>query len=200
MPNPIVECIENFGPAPRTLSFWDQLTYLRIGKPLWLRMDSMDDMNVLFRHKRALLKNGRVVWGHVVQANSLMYEDEPDNCPGEIVYSLADSGKATPKYLARLASRLYSLKGTRPTDLASAKIAAHLTDEMTRVYGLKVPIILSPKVRCQISTTFFCRKHLPQRKLCKSILPIIVYPQKPFVALPLPERFWPKKLIEWWIT
>ena len=38
-----------------------------------------------------------------------------------------------------------------------------------------------------------------ERRLCTPLLPIIVNPTKPHVAMPLPGRFWTDELIDWWI-
>jgi len=173
--------------------------YLRVDKPLALWIRPRDDLNILFRHLNELLSGGVVVWGHIVQANGMLFENgDDDNYPGELVYSLADRNKVGPQYLAHVAERLFSLKGTRPHDPQLAPIARYLTDEMIRVFGLAVPASISPDARCQISTTMFIRKHLPQRRLCCSVLPILVNPRKPFVALPLPARYWPPEFVNWW--
>jgi hypothetical protein len=161
-------------------------------------VDSSDQLTTLFRHANTLFTEGTVVWGQVIQANELMFEGGNDNCPGEVVYSLKDPQRADPEYLEHVALELYSLKGTEPNNPELAQIAEYLTDETIRVYGLPVPSVVSPLYQCQISTTFFVRKHLPGRRLLASLLPIIVNPRKPHVALPLPERYWPPELLDWW--
>ena len=65
------ECRENFGFPGRTFSFWERLFYLRIKCPRWC--DEDDGLYTFFRHKDRLLENGEVVWGHVVQANRLLF-------------------------------------------------------------------------------------------------------------------------------
>jgi len=195
----IQECIDNYGPAPRRFSMWDRLTYQRVPKPKWLLAYPSDRLTIIFDHVNEVFRNGRVVWGHILQANALLFQDGDDDCPGELVYSLDDPRKVSYVHLAQVAYTLHTLKGTIPDDPDLARIAAYLTDERVRVYGLPVPRTISPTTRCQISTTFFVRKHLPERKLCSPLLPIVVNPQKPFVAMPLPEKFWPDELIEWWL-
>ena len=75
MSDPIRECIENFGPAPRTLPLWDRVTYLRVPRPQWLRAYPTDRLRILFQHMGSLWRDGTVVWGHIVQANTLLFED-----------------------------------------------------------------------------------------------------------------------------
>ena len=62
---------------------WDRLTYWRVPKPLWLRLSPSDNLTTLFRRMKRLFREGVVVWGHLIQANALLYEDGSDNCPGE---------------------------------------------------------------------------------------------------------------------
>ena len=163
-----------------------------------LKQNPQDKLTTLFDHLPQVFTEGTVVWGHIIQANVLMFKPGADNCPGELVYSLDRKRQVQPQYLQELAANLFRLKRTSPDDAELAPIADYLTDEYIRVFGLKVPRSVSPSVPCRISTTFFVRKHLPQKRLCKSLLPIVVLTEKPHVAMPLPECYWPKKLLEWW--
>jgi hypothetical protein len=194
----LYECIRNFGAAPREFSFWNRMTYDHIPMPLWLRLNPVDKLKTLFRHSRELLRNGTVVWGHIVQANNLMFEKGLANCPGDVVYSLVDAHQTDPGYLQDVAGMLFSLKGTKPDNPELAPIANNLTNEMIRVYGLKVPAIISPEIRCMMTTVFLVRKHLPDRRLRSMFLPLIVNPKEPHVAMPLPVRYWPEELIRIW--
>ncbi|HVX15999.1 MAG TPA: hypothetical protein VHC22_32745 [Pirellulales bacterium] len=200
MPNPIYECIENFRPAPRHHSLWDWITYFRIPRPVWLRENPTDGLATLFQNLHTLFTEGIVVWGHIIQANSQLFQSGVHDCPGELVYSLDDVRRVDPDRLGQVAHQLYSLKGTQPEDPELAPIAHYLTDQLIRVFGLPVPRSISPNLRCHISTTYFVRKHLPRRRLCNSLLPIVVNPREPHVAMPLPARYWPQPLIDWWST
>lgn len=189
-------CRENFGPPGRTFSFWERLFYLRVKRPRWCSDD--DELSTFFRHKDRLLENGVVVWGHIVQANRLLFSPGRDNCPGEVVYVPNTKTVVDPEELSAVASKLFDLKGTEPDDPGLASFARYLTDEMIRVYGLRVPSSVSPRLTCAVSTVFFARHHLPERRLCSPLLPIIVNLEKPRVVMPLPARYWPAKLIQWW--
>src|SRR5262249_4791667 len=106
MNDPIDECVANFGPAPRTFSLSDRLNYLRVEKPLWLLFRRSDNLQVLFQNATTLFIEGTVVWGHVIQANELLFQDGPDDCPGEVVYSLQDQRLVSPQNLEEIAQRL----------------------------------------------------------------------------------------------
>jgi hypothetical protein len=191
-------CIENFGTPPRDLSSRDLQAYLHFPKPLWLLLNPSDPLTTIFRYAQTVFTEGVVVWGHIVQVNTIMFEDGNHDCPGEVVYSLTDSSPAVPEILERVAEKLYSLKGAEPEDPELAEMAQHVTDEMSRVFGLEVSRRISPDIRCQLSVVLFVRKHLPSRRVCSSWVPLIVLPREPFVAIPLPERYWPGELIEHW--
>src|SRR5262249_16983578 len=155
-----------------------------------------DRLHPLFRNASKLFANGVVVWGQIVQANGSLFRDGDNNSPGEIVFSLADGHLVRPHHLQTIASEIFDLKGTTPEEAGLRAIADHLTNERTRVYGLPVPRSLSPRIQCRISTTFFVRKHLPNGRLCSGSLPLVVNPNEPHFAMPLPQKYWPEELVE----
>lgn len=192
------ECRKAFGTAPREFALWDRLAYFRVAQPAWVHGNPPDDLCLLFDNLELLFSRGIVVWGHVVQANQLLFGSGHHNCPGEVVYSL-DDARIEPEDLEQIASRLFALKGTEPQDRESRRIADYLTDECQRVFGLSVPGMLSYPFRCEISTTFFARHHLPGRRLCHPLLPLVVSPHQPRLAMPLPAKYWPSELVAWWV-
>jgi len=192
------DCVENFGPVPRPHSLWTRYRYLRIPDPPWLRQHPHDKMALLFQNVQALFTHGVVVWGHVIQANMLLFEEGNDDCPGEVVFSFARSVQRNPINLQAVSSSLYALKGTNSDDPELDPIADYLAAETVRVFGLPVPPAISPATRCHISTTFFARKHLPDRRLCAMLLPMVVQRDEPHLALPLPERYWPDDFRDRW--
>jgi hypothetical protein len=97
-----------------------------------------------------------------------------------------------------MAQTLFSLKGTQPADPSERAVADHLTNEMTRAFGLPVPAHLSAPHRCQLSTVFFARKHLPERKLSGSAVPLLVSPDGDGTVMVVPARYWPKRLVREW--
>ncbi len=195
----IAECAANFGPPPRRISLWDRLTYWRVPRPEWIYREPIDDLETLFLKLAELRRDGRVVWGHFVQANSLLFSPGDWDCPAEVVYS-HDHPDIGLEELNDIASKLFALKGSIPTDPLMKAIADHLTNEMTRVFGLQVPPAFSPHARCLMTTTYVVRKHLPGPDHClrKPLLPILALPDPPHVVLPLPSRYWPKSVREWW--
>ena len=185
-----------FGRAPRTFPLWERWTYLNTPRPIWCT--SQDDLSHFFQAKWKLLEEGVVVWGHIVQANRLLFEPGRINCPAEAVFSLGQEFDEMVPYLGAVAHSLYELKGTSPPQSALNRIAAHLANERTRVYGLEVPSALSPVTRCMLSTIFVDRNHLPARQLLTSWFPLVVNPRPPHYAMILPERYWSPLLKVMW--
>lgn len=192
-------CRDNFGEKPRRFTWWDRFNYLKVAKPAWMRQNPEDKLNPLIDSVPQLFQQGTVVWGQVIQANAALFSDGPDNCPGEVVYSLADASKFGLEELVDVARQIADLKGTEPDSPDLAEIAHYLTDEYIRVHGLKVPKAVSQRLPCRISTTYFVRKHLPHNKLLGGILPIVVNPKPPHYAIPLPSKYWSSDLILNWL-
>ena len=176
------------------------MTYWRVPRPAWLHWYPNDELSTLFGNIDNLRRDGRVVWGYIIQANSLLFTAGSDDLPAEVVYALDVSNPIAPDKLSAVAQALGSLKHTRPADPDLASIADYLTNELTRVFGRPVPSNLSPGHKCQISTIYVIRNHLPKPQQClqQPLLPIIVHPNPPHVALVLPSRYWPHELMAWW--
>jgi hypothetical protein len=196
----ISQCAYNFGSSPRRISLLDRLTYWRVIRPQWMQLLPNDPLEKLFLNLTRLRRDGVVVWGHIIQANSLLFSSGSVNCPAEMVYSLEDGTRADPSYLSSVAADLFSLKNTKPNQPEFAPIADYLTNERTRWFGKPVPSSISPRRPCRISTIYVVRKHLPGPSRCleRPLMPIIVHPKPPYVALVLPSRYWPDDLLEWW--
>ena len=197
MQNLLEQAREALGPAPRTFSPWLSLTYLRVPKPRWLT--PRDGLVDFFRGREQLLREGNVVWGHLIQANSKLFRPGKKDHPGEVVYPLNPNREVHLEELAEIAQRLFQLKGTSPSDRELAGLAKYLTNERIRVFGLRVPREVAPRTRCGISTVFFRRPHLPDRMLSCSFFPLVVSRQDPRLAAVVPSRYWPQELIESWM-
>ena len=196
MENWLHQCRTAFGEPPRRFGFWERYGYLRIPKPKWCTR--ADLMSQIFRAQKRILRDGLVVWGHLIQANMLLFKPGPMDHPGEVVYCPERLRRVDPDELATVAHRLGSLKGTSPRDENLRSIADYLTNERIRVFGLEVPRSVSPRLRCMISSVQFRRLHLPAQRLRKGLFPIVVLPESPRLAIVLPARYWPEELVAWW--
>jgi len=190
-------CAENFGAAPRTISWWQRATYFRSRRPEWA---AADDIQAHFRQYRQMLERGRVTWGCTVQANHRLFEEGPQDGPGEVVYVRDPARPVDLVELHRVARQLYSIKGTQQPDPLFEQLSSYLTNEKVRVFGLPVPALISPRVPCAISTTYFNRRHLPNGILSVRTYPILVAREEPWTVTVLPSRYWPEELRAHWCS
>lgn len=169
--------------------------YLQVIAPHWLHHDLLYQqilaMPMLYRH-------GRVVWAALVQANSLMFQSRPENCPGEVVYD--PSGKTELTTLLEMAQKLYRLKNTTPVQPDQRAYAENLTGEMSRLFAHTFPQSLAP-LPLKISGLWFWRPHLPNGMLSLTYFPILLCDDEAFAGqvMPLPSLFWPETLQQYWL-
>lgn len=192
------ECRENFGGTPRQFPIWDRLNYLRISKPSWLRSNPSDRLNQLVSQSSQVFQDGVLVWGQVVQANQLLFEPGKVNCPALLLYAPDSELQMDPTLLEDVAMRSYELKGTQPREKDRIELAKQLTDETARPMGLQVPRSVCSIGSLVMSCTICVRHHFPKRHLRGNIFPLVRHKNDPSLILPLPGRYWAKRLIEWW--
>lgn len=154
-----------------------------------------DDLRKSFDLYPQLWQGGKVVWGCLIQANGALFEDGTFDAPGEVVYD--PNGRLDVAALAEASASLGQLKHTKPADPGLRAIADYLTNEMTRVRGMRVPLEMSPQPLL-VSTVFFCRHHLPLRKLAGAWFPLLINARYPGVAMVLPSRWWPDAFVDEW--
>ena len=193
------KCRARYNQMIDRVGLWDKMTYLHLPKPLWLHWNDTDKLHGFYYAAPKLFDTGQIVWGHIVQANSQLFEKGTSNCPAQMVYSLDPLVDSNPELLMLVAERLFDLKGTKPADSELAPFAERITDEYSREFGWEVPAKLSGKVPCLVSVTMIFRKHLPNSILSKGLMPILTDPNNPQAALILPSRFWPPELVSWWL-
>lgn len=192
------ECAARFGTAPRTFSFLERRVYLRYPRPAWLKADPTDGIGIIFDRAEAILRDGSLRWGFIVQANELLFEPGRIDCPATIAFGTDDGDPMLPLELEPIVGAVAALKETRPEDPALAPVARHLTEELRREYGLPLPASLTDGRRVAMSTTMILRKHLPLGRLCAPVVPLLADPEHDGVVIPLPERWWPERLAAWW--
>jgi hypothetical protein len=182
---------------PKAIHFIDRLTTLRIQRPAGIQKDQI---NLFFQKKNDLLKRGHIVWGQVVQANQLLFYPGMDNAPADVLFCPNPHSQNNPEALASIADRLYEIKGSQPDDPELAKLAAAITDESGRHFGLSIPQSLSPDFPTETSVIYIVRKHLPNGYLTQKVLPLLIYPEQPRIVMVLPCRYWPVEMEDWWIS
>lgn len=174
--------------------------YLQVLPPDWLTRDSLYKQILAMP---MLYRNARVVWGALVQANSLMLQPREEHCPGDIVYD--STGNTQPGALLEMAHALYQLKNTTPTQADQLACARHLTGELGRLFAHPYPPSLYPQgpalAPMQLSSVWFWRPHLPNGMLSLQYFPILISDDPAFAGqvMVLPALFWPEPLTRQWL-
>jgi hypothetical protein len=189
-------CQRNFGAAPRHINWFDRSRYLSIQAPLWARKDNMQ---TFFKNHDRLIQQGNLVWGNVVQANNNLFAPGQISYPADVVYAANQVPDFEPEILREIANKIYTLKGTQPTNAVLLQVANHLTNEYDRAFGLFVPSSFALNIPCEISTIFVARQHLPNGYLSRLLVPLILNPAQPKIATILPARYWPSAMVDWWV-
>ncbi|WP_211280276.1 hypothetical protein [Streptomyces lushanensis] len=188
----IGQCRLSLGSAPRSFSWIDRRRYLRIPEPRWMRPNANDPLREILREQDSLLREGRLVWGALVQANTLLFQPGKDDHPAEVVYSpdAADFDN-NPVRLLDIARSLYSLKGTEQSDPELMAFSEHLANEMERGMRMPLPHKLTAGATVYNTAVLISRRHLPDGVLHSSVFPLIIHPEKTAMTMMLPSRYWP---------
>lgn len=161
-------------------------SYLQILPPKWLFGDELMSQ---IKAVPTLYQKGRVVWGALVQANTMLFEENnPASCPAEIIYD--KSGRTPPHLLHELAQTLLSFKKQIPDDIPPKlkQYAQHLQNERTR-FSSELPAPPTTVMSLYAKTIFVWRPHLPDAMLTLPIFPIIINDDND-EAMILPAKFW----------
>lgn len=178
----------------------DEADYVLVTRPWWIDGDALAE---LFSDIPSLLREGRVVWGQLVQANANLFEvGGDDGLPGDVLYDPA--GRLTPTNLAPIARDLFASRGqievlraAGPAQAERLRLAEHFENEQSRARALRIPPGDSHG-ELFVSTTYFVRRHLPAGKLLQSYFPLLILDRHPGSVIVLPSRWWPQSVLEMW--
>ncbi|MDR2625693.1 MAG: hypothetical protein LBC37_05110 [Zoogloeaceae bacterium] len=173
-----------------------EVHHLRKAESLGL---TKDPLNASIHDFPTLLREGRVVWGALIQANNNLFASGTDDLPAEVVYSI--DGSVPPDVLAPVAQALFALRKQLPpqADDALKKCADYLNAETVRAFGWPVPASLVPAPGLperlpdglRISTLWVMRKYLPHGYLAGNVLPLLASDACPGHVMVIPANAWP---------
>ena len=189
---------KKLGTTPRSFGFWDKLTWFKQDKPTWDWEN--DEIKNSVVHWEKVFTEGELAWGYIIQVNKLMFEKSNLNCPGEVLVLAKNTVPFDLESFEATAQALYDLKGNSSllSEESEQYFAKYLENELTRVYGLKLPESISNGNDLFVSTLFFQRRHIPKRKITCSLLPVLYLEKDPKVVVMVPRKFWTKKLLRLW--
>jgi len=188
----IEECRANFGSAPRAFS-WSTRMYHNTTMPQWCQADPLRG---IYRDRNKILQHGRIVWGHIVQANMNLFYLLPGDAPATAIYSLDSRFDEDPQPLKEIAKKIYELKGKTQDNSSLVNISNFITNEMARPSKEVVPSVLAGDTQYLLTTIMVMRKHMPFGFLSARLLPLVVAPGQSEWSFVLPARYWPTALID----
>ena len=189
---------KKMGRTPRRFNILDKWSWFKQDKPDWLWQN--DDIRISVNNWEKVFTHGKITWGHIIQANRLMFQQSTANCPGEILIWHEKTKAFDPDSFSLVAEKLYELKGySKFLDEPDEKeFANYLEDEHIRTYGMRVPESISDNLDLRVSTIFFQRRHIPDGVVKRSLFPILYLEDDPMVIVMVPYKFWPKEFLSHW--
>jgi hypothetical protein len=194
-------CRELFGDPPRDGSETDRRAFRF--RPGWLLRTMLfltrDKLRIVLRDQDILREQGRVVWGHLVQANTILFN--PHNrqaLPANVLYSPDRFFDDQVPLLGELAHGLFDLKGRSPVDKEMRQFAEAITNETARTMRLPLPSALTDGRTVYLTTCFINPPHLPGGCLKHGFFPLVICPEQTEAVMVLPCDYWPEELQAIW--
>ncbi|MCA9005340.1 MAG: hypothetical protein KDA70_08690 [Planctomycetaceae bacterium] len=141
-----------------------------------------------------LLKNGKIVWGSLVQANVDIFEPGNQNLLASYIYSPENYFLDNPQHLLEISNRIFRLKGRKTGDELMDAAAERITDEHKDSFSYPIPYQLTDGHQVYLSSVLLMRSCLPEGRLTSRLMPMLVNPPDNGFILPLPLRFWSNPL------
>jgi hypothetical protein len=166
--------------------------------PKWMESYPKDEQWLNIQSQERLLREGRVVWATIVQANNNLFQRNNLETGASVIYSPDPWFDTHVQALALIAHRCFALKGTDPADPESATFARMLTNELIRAMGLKVAGVFTGGRKVFHSSMLMPRKHLPKGFLSGSYFPVWIDAKNPGPVVMVPAAYWPASLTMAW--
>jgi hypothetical protein len=183
------ECRERFGAGPRSLADAD-LAAFRFEIPFSKKLSFWmgHPLARLQGESKDLIERGRIVWGYVVAADEkLRSASNRQSQTAVVLYGTSADLDDRPDLLERVGDQLTSVRiDADDLSLARPPLAKPLHAERSEGATLF------------LSGTLLTPSTLPQERLERNLLPLLVAPEKSKHVLPLPKRWWSEALIAYW--
>jgi hypothetical protein len=197
--NLLEEARRKFGDPPRRFD-GEEVRAMRSPPPDFMQSNPRDPLWLQFRQRQAIFSHGELVWGQVVQANSILYDDaDPHDAPAAYIYSLDTDFEEDVMALAEIADNLYGIRGETTDNPQTQPCADMLGDGYARNLLAQVPYDLTDGRDVYYTCGVIPRKYLPLPQLAAPLFPLIIVPGKTEATWLLPSRWWPQELIDMWL-
>lgn len=175
---------------------------LSLPMPMWLRLNKDDGLHIIYRDKDLLLREGRIVYAYIVQANAMLFDEKNTlNLPLNLLYSTHPAAEAHPEFLMAIGRELFAYKEIPDEDTPEeyremSRILAAETDRSAVDFTISMPDPEHDGELLEDIDVHFCsaiafHKDLPGSHLkgC-SFVPILAAPEKTSAVLILPKEYW----------
>jgi hypothetical protein len=194
-------CRERFGAPPRQLAAADARA---------CRLTLTPDVDQLFRRDRdpllriladqhVLRDRGQVYWGHLVQANQMLFDPQnPHTLPANVIYSTDPFFDGRVAILASIGHGLFAQKGSSGADPELRAFVRAITNERERILRRELPAGYCGNRPVYFTTCFIQPGHLPDHCVARPAFPLLVNFEETEAVMILPSRFWPPELVSSW--
>ncbi|MCM8531565.1 MAG: suppressor of fused domain protein [Lentisphaeraceae bacterium] len=167
--------------------------------PMWIKVLG-GGLRDIYRDCELLRTEGQIVWGHIIQANELLFDPSAkQNCPAAALYSLDPYYDGNLEELEFIAGSLFDLKGVE-TSANLQKFSDILADERTTQMKLKIPHELTGGRDVFYTSIMVHRNQLPVPFLAASAFPLLVHKNRTHSTMILPSKYWSNDMVGYWMT
>lgn len=152
-------------------------------------------MNV-FNNKNTLLKQGKICYGALLQANSMLFKSGLGNNPAVILYSFDSYFEQNPQELRQLGAELFKYKNMTACPPELQYTISLIKNERSHIQNLKLPLNFTKGREVFFTVVMVVRKHLPRRKITGYIFPVLAAPEICKGAIILPKNYWTDNLVD----
>jgi hypothetical protein len=174
-----------------------ELKYLRVTAPAWCKPGN--DLAPIYRDQDLLMSEGTVVWGALVQANTLLFRPGPHDSPGIVIHTTEPHLHDDLVRLSAVAKKLFALKDGGGKTSAEKAFGSKLADDLASFLAEAVPKTLGGESPILANTAMFHRKHLPNGILSCGFFPLFIHPTTTAIFV-VPARYWDNNLLDVWVN
>jgi Fe-S cluster assembly iron-binding protein IscA len=189
------EVRDRLGPTPRPFG---------PGKKSWHRapippgFPRDDELLEVYQKQEMLMREGKVCWGALVQANNQLYHPGLGDHPGTAVFCDHPEIENDPDILADIARSLFRLRKADVVDGEERSYALILKDAQRRAMSVKIPKTQARGLPILSSGIMIFRDHLPSRFLADTLFPMLTH-YTTSVVLMVPHPYWADALVRRWL-
>ncbi|MFO0964130.1 MAG: hypothetical protein U0793_00900 [Gemmataceae bacterium] len=191
----LAEVRARLGPTPRPFGPGKR-SYNRVSMPPGFPKE--DPLFEVFLKQELLMREGKVAWGAIVQANSLLYQPGGDDSPAVAIYCEHADVDERPELLTETAQALFQLRKQPGKEWDERQYGLMLKNERDRFMGIKVPAALARGYPMMSASIMVFREHLPTRFLCGTLVPVLTHYTTAAVLI-VPHPYWPDALVSQWL-